>query len=66
MYSIGEIETIIGQGDVRGKLTRDDLPTPALTLDLDGFESNVAKMQAFVQGEGKALRPLLAHQSSKN
>jgi len=34
-----------------------DLPTPALLVDLDRFESNIQKMQAAVSGSGKQLRP---------
>jgi 3-hydroxy-D-aspartate aldolase len=34
-----------------------DLPTPSLVLDLDRFESNLAKMAAFVRDRGIALRP---------
>ena len=56
-YSWGEIEKMIERGDVKGKLTRADLPTPALLLDLDGFESNVRKMAAYVKSRGRALRP---------
>ena len=33
------------------------IPTPALVLDLDAFEANVAKMQARASGAGLALRP---------
>jgi 3-hydroxy-D-aspartate aldolase len=34
-----------------------DLPTPALLVDLDRFESNIQKMQAAVSRSGKQLRP---------
>jgi 3-hydroxy-D-aspartate aldolase len=51
------VETILSKGDVQGKLTRDDLPTPALILDLDAFESNVAKMAGHCKDHGLALRP---------
>lgn len=33
------------------------LNTPALVLDLDAFERNVARMAAFARGHGLALRP---------
>jgi 3-hydroxy-D-aspartate aldolase len=56
-YSWAEIERIIATGDVKGKLTRADLPTPALILELDAFERNVAKMAGFVEAQGRALRP---------
>ncbi|HEX3870330.1 MAG TPA: alanine racemase, partial [Pirellulales bacterium] len=38
-------------------LFKDDLPTPALLVDLDAFESNVAKMAAHAKKHGKQLRP---------
>ena len=56
-YSVNEVERFIARGDVKGKLTRDDLPTPALTVDLDAFESNVRKMQSHAKSKGRALRP---------
>jgi D-serine deaminase-like pyridoxal phosphate-dependent protein len=34
-----------------------DIPTPALLLDLDAFESNVAKMAVHLKARGKAFRP---------
>ncbi|HEU0124131.1 MAG TPA: alanine racemase [Bryobacteraceae bacterium] len=34
-----------------------DLPTPALVVDLDLLEANIAAMQAAVNGAGKSLRP---------
>jgi 3-hydroxy-D-aspartate aldolase len=37
--------------------TRQEIPTPALLLDLDAFESNLARMASHVRGSGKALRP---------
>jgi D-serine deaminase-like pyridoxal phosphate-dependent protein len=40
-----------------GALTREDLPTPALILDMAAFESNVAKMAAYANGHNRALRP---------
>src|SRR5919201_4591055 len=38
-------------------MTRDEIPTPALLLDLDRFERNLAKMATHVRGAGKHLRP---------
>ncbi len=55
--SYAEIEKLIARGDVKGKLTRDEVPTPALLLDLDLFESNVKKMFDHVKGRGRAIRP---------
>jgi D-serine deaminase-like pyridoxal phosphate-dependent protein len=37
--------------------SRGDIPTPALLLDLDAFEDNIAKMAAHVKARGKAFRP---------
>lgn len=36
---------------------RGDIPTPALVLDLDAFDANVAKMAAHLKARGKAFRP---------
>src|SRR5918993_1002506 len=38
-------------------MTRDEIATPALLLDLDRFERNVARMAAHARAEGKGLRP---------
>jgi D-serine deaminase-like pyridoxal phosphate-dependent protein len=38
-------------------MTRDEIPTPALLLDLDRFERNVARMAAHAGAAGKGLRP---------
>ncbi|MFN2243145.1 MAG: alanine racemase, partial [Anaerolineae bacterium] len=35
----------------------EELDTPALLLDLDAFERNVAKMAAFFAGKPAAIRP---------
>jgi len=56
-YSWTEVERIIARGDVKGKLTRADLPTPALLLDLDGFQHNVDKMVNHARSRNRALRP---------
>lgn len=45
------------KGDLKGRITRDDLATPALVLDLDAFESNVALMTKFAKEHKRALRP---------
>lgn len=36
---------------------RGDIPTPALLLDLDAFESNITTMAAHLKARGKAFRP---------
>jgi 3-hydroxy-D-aspartate aldolase len=38
-------------------MTRDEIPTPALLLDLGRFEKNLATMAAHVRAAGKRLRP---------
>ena len=38
-------------------MTKTELPTPALLLDLDRFERNIQKMAAHVKAVGKKLRP---------
>ena len=35
----------------------DDVPTPALLIDLDRMENNIAELQRFVTQQGKQLRP---------
>jgi D-serine deaminase-like pyridoxal phosphate-dependent protein len=35
----------------------DELPTPALLLDLDAFERNLRRMSAFLDARGKGFRP---------
>ena len=41
----------------RGRLFRDDLLTPALLLDLDAFEWNVARMAALLKERQRGFRP---------
>jgi D-serine deaminase-like pyridoxal phosphate-dependent protein len=43
--------------DLGGIVTREDIPTPALLLDLDGFEANVARMAGHLKARGKGFRP---------
>ena len=38
-------------------MTRDDVPTPALLLDLDRFERNLRRMAEHARRHGKHLRP---------
>ncbi len=58
MSAWAEIEKILAKGNFQsGSITREDLPTPALVLDLDAFELNVAKMAAFCKDRKRALRP---------
>jgi D-serine deaminase-like pyridoxal phosphate-dependent protein len=56
-YSWAELEKIIARGDVKGKLARADVPTPALMLDLDAFEFNLNKMTTHARDRKRSLRP---------
>ena len=38
-------------------MRKTELPTPALVVDLDLMEANIASMQSAVNQAGKALRP---------
>ena len=38
-------------------MTRDEIPTPALLLDMDRFERNLERMAKYVREAGKQLRP---------
>ncbi|MDA2925697.1 DSD1 family PLP-dependent enzyme [Acidobacteria bacterium AH-259-G07] len=52
-----EVNRLISrEGKTKG-LTKEDLPTPALLLDLDIFEANLKKMAKHASSNGKALRP---------
>ncbi len=51
------MERWIAKPDPRTKIRKEELPTPALVLDLDLFESNVRKMAAHAKSSGRALRP---------
>src|SRR5207244_2823633 len=56
-YTYAEVERMLATSDLRGRLTRHDLPTPALLLDLDAFEANVAAMVGHCKTHKLALRP---------
>ena len=56
-YDIGEIEAKLAKGSGIDGVTKDDLPTPALLLDLDAFEANVQRMASHSAEAGLALRP---------
>ena len=42
---------------LKGRLTKDELATPALLLDLDAFHSNIAKMAGYLKERKRAFRP---------
>ena len=52
-----EIARILDDEDVAGRLGRDDLPTPALLLDLDLFERNIRRMVDWCRTNKRQLRP---------
>ncbi len=56
-YTFAEIERMLERGDIRGRLSKDDLPTPALLLDLDAFEANVTKMARHLKERKRGFRP---------
>jgi D-serine deaminase-like pyridoxal phosphate-dependent protein len=39
------------------RVIRDEIPTPALLLDLDAFDDNIAKMASHLKSRNKAFRP---------
>ena len=43
--------------EAAGRMTRDEIPSPALLLDLDAFEANVSRMAAHLKARGKGFRP---------
>lgn len=53
-YPRSEVEQRLASGR---PLTKHDLPTPSLLLDLDAFESNLARMATHAKTAGIALRP---------
>ena len=55
-YTRAELEALIWNERLDA-VTRGDIPTPALLLDLDAFHSNVARMAAHLGERGKRFRP---------
>src|SRR5947207_10524626 len=47
----------IARGVYPNVMTRDDIPTPALLLDADRFERNIARMRDHAKRAGKNYRP---------
>ncbi len=52
-----EVERMLASGQFAGKLSVDDLPTPALLVDLDALDANIAKMTAHCKAKNRTLRP---------
>jgi D-serine deaminase-like pyridoxal phosphate-dependent protein len=51
-----EVDRLVERGKT-DVLTRADIPTPALVLDLDAFEWNIAKMAGHLRERRKGFRP---------
>ena len=57
-YSVGEMRALAEAGRLADKgVSKWELDTPALCVDLDKFESNIARMQARTKAFGIATRP---------
>jgi 3-hydroxy-D-aspartate aldolase len=56
-YAPPEIERRLARSGTRAGLTKHDLPTPALVLNLDLFEANLAKMSGHAKAASISLRP---------
>ena len=56
-YDIDELESKLADGSGIEGVTKADLPTPSLLLDLDAFEANVRRMAEHAAAAGLALRP---------
>ncbi len=52
-----EVDRMLESGNIKGRLSTNEIPTPALLLDLDQFEANAAKMSSHAKSRGRALRP---------
>ena len=55
-YSVDEIEKRLKSGRIEG-VTKHDLPTPSLLLDLDAFEANIAGMAEHAKKSSVNMRP---------
>lgn len=53
---LADLNTRLSKGDYHG-ITKDMLPTPCLTVDLDNFKANVAHMAETAKGNGINVRP---------
>ncbi len=56
-YTAAEMRTMAGEERLEIGISKWDLDTPALCVDLDRLEANIAKMQAVVRRNGIATRP---------
>lgn len=56
-YDLERIEKQIARGHAITGVRKSDLPTPALLVDLDKLEANIARMAAYAKSVGISLRP---------
>ena len=56
-YSISEVEGRLAKGTGIEGVSKQDLPTPCLLLDLDALEANIRKMASHAKAAGLDLRP---------
>ena len=56
-YSAGEVARSMAERQQRGGISKWDLDTPCLVVDLDALERNIAQMQATMTRNGIASRP---------
>lgn len=56
-YSLSEVEKKLQSGNKVSGVTKHDLPTPSLLVDLDRLESNIARMADYAKKAGVNLRP---------
>jgi 3-hydroxy-D-aspartate aldolase len=56
-YTAGEVRAASEAGTLNVGISKWDLDTPALCVDLDAMEANIAKMQATVKKNGIETRP---------
>ncbi|MBE66122.1 MAG: alanine racemase [Gammaproteobacteria bacterium] len=56
-YSAGEVQALYVDGEMQQDISKWELDTPALCVDLDALEANIAKMQNTTSLNGIASRP---------
>lgn len=56
-YSLAEVEKRLQSGSRVSGVTKHDLPTPSLLIDLDRLEANIARMAGHAKTVGVNLRP---------
>lgn len=56
-YDLERVEQLIARGRGIAGLYKSDLPTPALVVDIDKLEANLAQMAGYAKQAGVSLRP---------